>query len=437
MQTPQVTNPAALFTTPAPAAKKADANSQSQTQSFGQMLSKEVAERQPANVPATKDTPAAPAKEAKSSTASAPSSPAQPATARPPAGEARPAVKQKSASEKAPAKDDPSEAKAASDQTPEDLLAMVANLLQMPAGTDAANPAIPAAPAEALPQQTQPMVDSAMLLAATGMLRPYQTTVQLDTSGIASGMQSGGTTLGPDIDGRHAGAKDILFQQTLKPQVEATGNGAPAGDLAMIAPKGQELMAGAENETAPTNFAAKLQDTLTQAPAAVQAMPQMAQVHAAARALESKAADRLAPAVGSSAWDQALGQKVVWMVTGEQQSASLTLNPPDLGPLQIVLNVNNSQASATFTAAQPEVRQALEAAMPKLRDMLGEAGIQLGQATVNSGSPNQQGQQGQSFGSRQGSQGDHHGGDGPVAGNTQVGRVAPSAGGLGMVDTFV
>lgn len=436
MQTPQVTNPAALFTTAAPAAKKADANTQSQ--SFGQMLSKEVAERQPANVPATKDTPAAPAKEAKSSTASAPSSPAQPATARPPAGEARQAVKQKSAPEKIPAKEDPSEAKVDSDQASEDLLDIVANLLQIPAGTDTANPSIPAAPVDALPQQTQPMVDSAMLLASTGMLRPYQSSMQLDMSAVASGMQAGGTTLGPDINGRHAGAKDILFQQTLKPQVEATVSGAPAGDLAMIAPKGQELLTGAENETVSTNFAAKLQDTLTQAPAAsVQAMPQIAQVHAAARAPESKAADRLAPAVGSSAWDQALGQKVVWMVTGEQQSASLTLNPPDLGPLQIVLNVSNSQASATFTAAQPEVRQALEAAMPKLRDMLGEAGIQLGQATVNSGSPNQQSQQGQSFASRQGSQRDNHGGDGPGTGNAQVGRVAPSAGGLGMVDTFV
>ena len=80
------------------------------------------------------------------------------------------------------------------------------------------------------------------------------------------------------------------------------------------------------------------------------------------------------------------------MVNGEQQSASLTLNPPDLGPLQVELKVANSQATANFTAAQPEVRQALEAAMPKLREMLGEAGIQLGQASVSAGTPdNQQG----------------------------------------------
>jgi flagellar hook-length control protein FliK len=109
-----------------------------------------------------------------------------------------------------------------------------------------------------------------------------------------------------------------------------------------------------------------------------------------AQAAASHMLDRLAPRVGAEGWDQALGQKVVWMVGGSQQSATLTLNPPDLGPLQIVLNVSDSQATAQFTAAQPEVRHALEAAMPKLREMLGEAGIQLGQSNVSAGTPNNQ-----------------------------------------------
>ena len=105
--------------------------------------------------------------------------------------------------------------------------------------------------------------------------------------------------------------------------------------------------------------------------------------------------DTLTPHVGTPAWDHALGQKVVWMAAGAEQSASLTLNPPDLGPVQIVINVSNAQADASFTAAQPEVRQALEAAMPKLKEMLQEAGISLGQTSVSAGSPNQQGAPGQ------------------------------------------
>jgi len=101
------------------------------------------------------------------------------------------------------------------------------------------------------------------------------------------------------------------------------------------------------------------------------------------------AAPRLAPAVGTPAWGQALGEKIVWMATAAQQTATLTLNPPNMGPLQIVVNVSNEQATASFFSAQPEVRQALEAAFPRLREMMSEAGIQLGQASVSADTPRQ------------------------------------------------
>jgi flagellar hook-length control protein FliK len=97
----------------------------------------------------------------------------------------------------------------------------------------------------------------------------------------------------------------------------------------------------------------------------------------------------LAPTLGTTAWNQALGEKVVWMAAGAQQSATLTLNPPNMGPLQIVLNLANDQATASFFSAQPEVRQALEAAFPRLKEMMNEAGIQLEQATVSADTPRQ------------------------------------------------
>ena len=109
-----------------------------------------------------------------------------------------------------------------------------------------------------------------------------------------------------------------------------------------------------------------------------------------ASAPASATSNALAPSVGSAAWGQALGEKIVWMTAGALQTASLTLNPPNLGPLQVVLNVTNDQATASFFAAQPEVRQALEAALPKLREMMNEAGIQLGQATVGAEQQQQQ-----------------------------------------------
>lgn len=109
----------------------------------------------------------------------------------------------------------------------------------------------------------------------------------------------------------------------------------------------------------------------------------------AATSMAGVASNKLAPSVGSTAWSQALGEKVVWMAAGAQQTASLTLNPPNMGPLQIVLNLSNDKATASFFSAQPEVRQALEAAFPRLREMMNEAGIQLGQASVSADTPRQ------------------------------------------------
>lgn len=109
------------------------------------------------------------------------------------------------------------------------------------------------------------------------------------------------------------------------------------------------------------------------------------------------AAEQIAPRVGSNGWDKAVGQKVVWMVGEGLQSAELTLNPPDLGPLQVVLKVSNEQASASFSSAQPEVREALEAALPRLKQMLSDAGVQLTGFSVNS----QAAGQGQNFAQQQ------------------------------------
>jgi flagellar hook-length control protein FliK len=89
------------------------------------------------------------------------------------------------------------------------------------------------------------------------------------------------------------------------------------------------------------------------------------------------------------AWDQQLGQKIIFMAAGGEQSATMELNPPDLGPLQVVLSVNKDQATAAFSSAAPEVRQALESALPKLKEMMSEAGIQLGSATVSAGMSDQ------------------------------------------------
>lgn len=93
---------------------------------------------------------------------------------------------------------------------------------------------------------------------------------------------------------------------------------------------------------------------------------------------------------GKAGWDQAISQKVMWMVGAGEQSATLTLNPPDLGPVQVVIHVHNDQADTTFFSDNAEVRQALQDGLSNLRDKMSESGVQLGQANVTSGQQSQQ-----------------------------------------------
>ena len=87
-----------------------------------------------------------------------------------------------------------------------------------------------------------------------------------------------------------------------------------------------------------------------------------------------------------------MGEKVLWMTGQQLQVAELHLNPPELGPLQITLTMNNDQASAQFVSQHASVREAIEAAMPRLREMLAEGGITLGNTNVGAESFREQAQ---------------------------------------------
>lgn len=93
--------------------------------------------------------------------------------------------------------------------------------------------------------------------------------------------------------------------------------------------------------------------------------------------------DHIAPRVGTKGWDQAVGQKIVWMVAGGEQSAQLTLNPPDLGPVQVVLSISDNFVDASFVSSHLDVREAIESAAPKLREMMENAGISLSGFSVS------------------------------------------------------
>nr|WP_217345026.1 flagellar hook-length control protein FliK [Noviherbaspirillum sp. L7-7A]MBV0879238.1 flagellar hook-length control protein FliK [Noviherbaspirillum sp. L7-7A] len=309
---------------------------------------------------------------------------------------------------------------------------------QPPAQPGAAGPA--AAPTTEAAQSEQPAAeDSAASLADIPGAPQAALMMQLMASATAAATTTPAQETGTAADAPPAvaigkGGKDAETQGP--PDLRAPAATMQEGDTA-LAGKG-------EGQPAPdlqAAFGKAVAEAASQRPVAVQAATQadaapatvLATLQAATQAVHTPTAhvDRLTPAVGTPAWDQALGQKIVWMAQGGEQSASLTMNPPELGPMQVVLSVSNNQATVDFMAAQPEVRQALEAALPRLREMMGESGIQLGQANVSAGG--QQQFAGFDGGSKSGGRGnaDHGGAEAPQLRQGVV-RIARD----GAVDTF-
>ena len=91
-------------------------------------------------------------------------------------------------------------------------------------------------------------------------------------------------------------------------------------------------------------------------------------------------------------WSNDFSQKVVWLATSHKQAAELTLTPPQMGSIEISLKIDNStsSATATFVSTNADVRDTIEAALPRLREMLAGVGIDLGQANVSAESFRQQ-----------------------------------------------
>ncbi len=91
----------------------------------------------------------------------------------------------------------------------------------------------------------------------------------------------------------------------------------------------------------------------------------------------------IATPLSSINWADEFSQKINWMSMQQNYVAELYLNPPDLGALDVVLSVSGNQADALFNSPHSAVRDAVESALPKLRELLAENGINLGSATVN------------------------------------------------------
>ena len=88
-------------------------------------------------------------------------------------------------------------------------------------------------------------------------------------------------------------------------------------------------------------------------------------------------------AFGRSAWPQAMGKQVLSMINQNIGSAEIRLNPAHLGPIEILIDMTEDQVNVSLTSRHAVVREAMEQALPKLREMLDENGFNLADADVS------------------------------------------------------
>lgn len=125
----------------------------------------------------------------------------------------------------------------------------------------------------------------------------------------------------------------------------------------------------------------------------------------------------------------ALSDKIHTLIRGEMKHAIIRLDPPELGSLEVRVQVQNDQTQVQIISQSAQVREALEQQSARLRESLAQQGLTMANLDVSD-----QPSQGQTGGSSDGSGGDQGIEDGDVNDVAEVIEVKTP---IGLVDHYV
>ena len=209
----------------------------------------------------------------------------------------------------------------------------------------------------------------------------------------------------PSLSSYVGGAADMPEMQAATAGSTAGGIDAQPDGTAGIA-AGTAAMAAALEHGAAGSSEAKAAESVhslspglatQQGQAIAQARSEAAQAQSPLQLSKEQAGDELA-------------ERMQMMMSKNLKHVDIRLDPPELGKLQIKLSLNQDQASVQFTVANQQTRDLVEQAMPRLRELLSQQGLQLAQSSVQQDSPRQQfaGQPNQQQQGQQGGSGGQH-----------------------------
>lgn len=79
---------------------------------------------------------------------------------------------------------------------------------------------------------------------------------------------------------------------------------------------------------------------------------------------------------------EAVKDKVMVIISQKLQQFDIRLDPPELGSVHVRVNLQNEQAVVNFTVQNQQAKEAFEENLSKLKDMLAEKGVDVGDASV-------------------------------------------------------
>lgn len=134
---------------------------------------------------------------------------------------------------------------------------------------------------------------------------------------------------------------------------------------------------------------------------------------------------------GNPAWGQAVSDRVVWLASQNGKVAEIRLDPPELGSLNVKLEIKNEQVSVVFNTPHASVKESLEQSLPRLREMFAEQGLELADSSVeDQGSGQRENAQ-----EREAVASAGYGADGEVDGESEV-LVSQAEQSISMVDYY-
>ncbi len=102
----------------------------------------------------------------------------------------------------------------------------------------------------------------------------------------------------------------------------------------------------------------------------------------------------------------AVKDKVMVMINQKIQQVEIQLDPPEMGNIHIRVNLQNEQAAVQFVVQNQQAKDALEQNMGKLREMLAESGVDVGDANIEQRQAKEQNGEGTNEGNTHGQNGE-------------------------------